>query len=137
MLRPHGVSGWASTAAAAFMVVAAVLCVAAIPAVFQDPDASVIGASGSLLMVAVVNAGMAFAVIASQRVRVGLILIALFTAGLSLFALDGAASMSTHANAPAVLPLLFWGVVGADGVAVVATIVAAIASPRARRPASA
>lgn len=132
--RPTGIGGWASAVAALFMVIAAVLCVAAIPAVFMDPEASVEAASGSLLMVAAVNVGLAFGVMQSKRNRAGLVVFAALASAMSLFALDGAVSLSTHLKAPAVLPPLFWGVVGADAIAAVGTIVAAIGTQRPDAP---
>lgn len=116
--------------AAALMGLAALMCVAAIPAVFFDPDASVMGAAFSLMIVAVANVAMASAASTAQPRRAGLIVMAVVAAGMCLFALDGAASFSTHTRAPAVLPFLVWGVVAADAIAAVVMMVAAIAGPK-------
>ena len=130
--RPTGVSGWARATAAAFLGLAALGCLAIIPAeIFFDPDADVAGALTSSLMVAVLNIVLAFVMFNAARSRSAFIVVAVIAAGLGLFALDGAVSLAAnHPRASAFVPMVFWAVVAADAIAAAVAVVAAIAMPK-------
>ena len=130
--RPTGVSGWAGATAAAFLALAALGCLAIIPAeIFFDPDANVAGAMMTSLMVAVLNIVLAFVMFNAARSRPAFIVVAVIAAGLGLFALDGAVSLAAnHPHASAFVPVVFWVVVIADAIAVAAAVAAVVGMPK-------
>lgn len=136
MHRPNGFAGWAAGTAAIFLAIAALMCVAIIPAeIFFDPDADIAGALMTSLMVALLNVVLAFVVTTAPRSRAGLIVVAAIAAGLSLFLLDGAFALAAgHPRASAFVPMPFWGGFAADAIAAVVTVVAAIGMPRTGTP---
>ncbi len=117
-------------AVAAFAGVAALLMLALIPVVYQDPDATPGPSAVGSVVSAAINASIALVAVLGRRHRGVLIGVAVAAFLVGLVSLDGVAAFSTHTRAPWIeLPILV-GVIGADMLASVAAVVAAILMPR-------
>ena len=122
---------WPSIATAALLALSALFVLALIPVVFFDPDATPVSSATASFVIAVINGVFALVAFTAWRTRAALIMVAVGAVLLGLFTLDGVAAFSTHARAPWVELPLAWGACGADLVAAVTAVVAAIVAPRA------